>query len=330
MAKTLIDFRAEKGLYIKDIAENTGIPEEELMAVEQSGTVPPDIAQILIDTYYLPDTYFAEIVISSKVQPKSPMKYFFGVSFVYSILTGIVVSAPLFISMIGSFISSLINTMQNGEYAVVTTIDSPFFTVFNNIWRSVVYIISCIMFANFILKRTHYTGDIKKYQYLHYAIPNGITAATLIVSAYMTEFSIRLRLEEKLFAAWGFDIIGLVISLASFLISVYISALLLKTAIEEDTEKKFKTLKTLAFFVTISSVIESILTILSYVILDYDYSNYFVLIRRIFVYGLYIAVAWAVALTKTDDEKKNKIVFTVLPLISILQPIVLTIIDEII
>ncbi len=327
MAKTLIDFRAEKGLYLKDIAEKTGISEDELRAVEQSGTVPPRIAKILINDYYLPKTYFAEIVVSSKVQPKKPMKYFFGVSFVYSILTGIIVSVPIFISMMGTLIGSFVNAMQNGETPTDSVFNSPVFTVFSNVWTSAVYIISCIMFANFILKRTNFIGDIKKYQFLHYAIPSGVVVSFSMASAYMTEFAYRT---DDAITTIGFEAIGLVISLISTVISIFVHSLLLKTAIEENKEKKFKTLKALAIVVTISSVIAYILTILSYEILDYDYSNYFVLIRRIFVYGLYIAVAWAVALTKTDDEKKNKIVFTVLPLIAILQPIVLTIIDEII
>ncbi len=324
MAKTLINLRAEKGLYLKDVAENTGIPEEELAAIEQAGIVPPHIAQILIDTYYLPDTYFAEIVVSSKVQPKSPMKYFFGVSFVYSILSGIVAGIPLFIGMMINFIMSF---ASRGEVNFSIT-NNSIFTVFNSVWTSAISLIGCILFANFILKRTHYTDDIKKYQYLHYALPSGVIAGISMLSAYMTEFAVRLKLEENLAVALGVEAIGLVVSLAVILISIYISALLLKTAIEENREKKFKTLKSLAIIVTVSSVIAYILTILSNVI--FEYSNFFLLIRRFFVYGLYIAVAWAVALTKTDDVKKNKIVFAILPLISILQSIFFSIIGEIV
>ncbi len=324
MAKTLIDFRAEYGLYLKDIAEKTGIPEEELMAVEQSGTVPPHIASILINDYYLPDTYFSEIVISSKVQPKSPMKYFFGVSLVYSILSGIVAAIPMYVGMMITLIVSL---ASRGETDFSVT-GSPIFTIFYSIWTSAVSIISCIIFANFILKRTNFTGDIKKYQFLHYVIPSGVIAAISMGSTYMTEFAFRMSSTENVTTVLGIEAIGLIFSLAVTLISVYISALLLKTAIEENCEKKFKTLKTLAIIVTVSSVIAYLLTILSYEIFDYDYSDYFVLIRRIFIYGLYIAVAWAVALTKTDDEKKNKVVFTVLPLISILHSVVFTVISE--
>lgn len=324
MAKTLVDFRAEKGLYLKDVAENTGIPEEELKAVEESGAVPPHIAQILIDTYYLPDTYFAELVIQSKVQPKSPMKYFFGVSFVYSILSGIVAGIPLYIGMIINLIVSLVGR----EVVNFSATGNPIFTIFNSIWMSAVSLIACIMFANFILKRTHYTGDIKKYQFLHYAIPSGVVAAFSMASASMTTLSYYLNSDENLAGALGVEAIGLVFSLTSALVGYYVHALLLKTAIEEDTENKFKTLKKLAIFTTVSSVLALVITIVAFVL--EDNFDVFVVIRRIFVYGLYIAVAWAVALTKTDDEKKNEIVFTILPLISILHPIVFSIIDEII
>ena len=249
------------------------------------------------------------------------MKYFFGVSFVYSILSGIIASIPMSTGMIINLVLSFVS----GE-ADISTINNPIYTIFNNVWISAVSLISCIIFAKFILKRTNFTGDIKKYQFLHYVIPSGVVAGFSMVSAYITEYAFLSN--DDMVAALVVEVIGLIFSLATTLISVYISALLLKTAIEEDREKKFKTLKILAIVVTISSAIAYLLTILSYSIFDYDYSNSFVLIRRIFVYGLYIAIAWTVALTKTDDEDKNKIVFTVLPLISILHSVVFTVIGE--
>ncbi len=326
MAKTLVDLRAEKGLYLKDVAENTGIPEEELRAIEESGKVPPNIAQILIDTYYLPETYFAEIVISSKVQPKSPMKYFFGVSFVYYILSAILVSIPMIINFIMSIIIHTINVAQ-GEESAVSDFGNSLFGIFNTLWVAAVGIIGCIMFANFILKRTHYTGDIKKYQFLHQPIPSGAIAFLSMISASITTFSYYLQVDlNSNYAIFIGYAINLVISVASILIVVYIHALLLKTAIEEDAEKKSRILKIFAIVVTISSVLAFVLTIICFLV--EDNFDVFVVIRRIFVYGLYIAVAWAVALTKTNDEKKNKIVFTILPLVSILQSVVFSIIGE--
>ena len=46
------------------------------------------------------------------------------------------------------------------------------------------------------------------------------------------------------------------------------------------------------------------LTLVSQILLQ-DF-RILIIIRRIFVYGLYIAVAWAVALTNPDDEKKPR------------------------
>lgn len=50
MAKTLIDFRAEKGLYLKDLAEFLGLSESEFMLIENSGIIPEDIKEKLIFT----------------------------------------------------------------------------------------------------------------------------------------------------------------------------------------------------------------------------------------------------------------------------------------
>lgn len=328
MAKTLVDFRAEKGLYLKDVAAETGISEEELKAVEESGTVPPHIAQRLIDIYYLPDTYFSEIVISSKVQPKSPMKYFFGVSFVYYIITSTLVSIPMYVNTFGNMLIYYINVFQGKEHEI-SFADGPFYSIFSSVWTTAVSVISYIMLANFILKRTHYTGDIKKYQFLHGVIPGGATALLSMVTACITTYSYQLEVDGGInFAMLIGQVMNFVISTISILIVVYIHALLFKTAINENTEKKFKTLKTFAIVVTVSSVLAFILNIILFVI-EEDFAV-FVVIRRLFVYSLDIAVAWAVALTKTDDEKKNKLVFTILPLVSILQSVVFSIIGEII
>lgn len=325
MAKTLVDFRAEKGLYLKDVAAETGIPEEELKAVEESGTVPPHIAQTLIDIYYLPDTYFSEIVISSKVQPKSPMKYFFGVSLVYYIISSIVVSLPMYVNTFGNLLIHYFSYFSGDEHTL-SFADGPFYSIFSSVWVAAVSIIGCILLTKFILKRTHYTGDIKKYQFLHYAIPSGAIAGISMITACITTFSfdpVKGEVRETYFL-W--QIVNFIISLIAIGLTIAIHAKLLNTAIETDTSKKQKTLKTFAIVVTVSSIVAFALTIISQIILQ-DF-NVLVIIRRIFVYGLYIAVAWAVALTKTHDEKKNKIAFTILPLVSILQSVVFSIISE--
>ena len=59
MAKTLVDFRAEQGLYLKDLAAILEISEDELRTIEESGTVPAEIGQRLILHYAWPEDYFS-------------------------------------------------------------------------------------------------------------------------------------------------------------------------------------------------------------------------------------------------------------------------------
>ncbi len=323
MAKTLVDFRAEQGLYLKDLAAILEISEEELRAVEESGTVPAEIGQRLILHYALPEDYFSlpaynHIRVSTeKISPPNPTKYFLKVTIVYYLLSALAVSVP----MLASYIEIFVNTFNQSKDFSIT--DNPIYIVFSSIWSIVVSILGCILFANYILKKTTFVGDIKKYQFLHYSIPNGALAGVSMLSAFITThtFDPVTGVDATYFLWQG---VNFIVSLISIALGVVIHVKLLNTAIEEDREKKQKILKTFAIIVTISSVLAFVLTIVSQILLQ-DF-RILVIVRRVFVYGLYIAVAWAVALVNPDDEKKCRIAYTILPLVSICHSIIFTII----
>ena len=316
MAKTLLDLRIEKGLYLKDVAEKTGIPEEELRAVEESGTVPPQIAEILINDYCLTDTYFSVEEIG-KLTPENPAKYFLKVTIVYYLLIALLESIPMF----ASYVEIFFNTF--GETESVSITDNPIYITFTSVWSIAVSLFGCILFANHILKRTTLKGDIKKYQFLHYSIPSGMIAFVSMITAFITTHTFDpVTGVNGTYFLW--QLVNGIIAWVTIGLTIAIHVKLLNTAIEEDNAKKQKTLKAFAIVVTISSVLAFVLTIISQILLQ-DF-RILVIIRRIFVYGLYIAVAWAVALVNPDDEKKCKIAYTILPLISICHSIIFTII----
>lgn len=316
MAKTLVDFRAEQGLYLKDLAAVLEISEDELRTIEESGTVPPEIAEILINDYSLSDTYFSVEEIG-KETPQNPTKYFLKLSVAYFLLSALASSVPLFASYIELFVGIF---SPDNKFSIM---DNPIYTVFSSVWGIAVSIYGCILFANHILKNTTFKGDIKKYQFLHYPIPNGAMAGISMITAFITThaFDPVTGINATYFLWQGFN---LIISLISMALCVVIHAKILNTAIEEDTMRKQKTLKTFAIIVTVSSVLAFILTLVSQILLQ-DF-RILVIIRRIFVYGLYIAVAWAVVLIDPTDEKKCKIAYTVLPLVSICHGFIFTII----
>jgi putative Mn2+ efflux pump MntP len=116
-----------------------------------------------------------------------------------------------------------------------------------------------------------------------------------------------------------------IISWVAIGLIIAIQVKLLKTAIEPDVSKKQNVLKTFAIIATISSVLAFALNVVSQIILN-EFSI-MLLVRRFFVYGLDVAVIWAVALVNPDDEKKCKFAYTILPLIAISQSFVFTLIS---
>lgn len=324
MAKTLVDFRAEKGLYLKDVAAETGISEEELKAVEESGTVPPHIAQKLIDIYYLPDTYFAELVISSKVQPKSPMKYFFGVSLVWGIMVSIVATFPTVVSMAITTFSMLASNITDGVMNEVDVLANTPFQIFNSYFPTVINILSGIFLAKFLLKRTNYTGDIKKYQFLYPILPDATLLFLSMITGLVYEKLMAKILDGSLDASspdyfllsMSSEIISIISSVILILMSAFACAKLLNAAIMDDEAKKSKFLRTLAIIITVSTVICAVI----YVIRSVTAEDFHLvqMIQNIIGYILTVVLAWLVALVKTENKKIEIVVYTVLPILAMI------------
>lgn len=327
MAKTLTDFRAEKGLYLKDLAEAIGVPEEELMAIEQSGTVPAEVGQRIIAQYALPADYFAEPVKiqihSAKKTPKNSTSYFFVVALVWGLITSTIASIPAYISMLATSISSMASAF--GGMAVFNFLASPPFTIFNSYFPVIINIFSGIFLAKFILKNTSYTGDIKKYQFLYPILPGATIMFLSMITGLIYELSMAKLLDSSadvsspsyMFARLlGTGGLSLVVSIILMLASAFVCAKLLDAAIMNDEAKKSKFFRTLAIIITVSAIISAVV----YVIRSVTGDNFHLvqIIQNIIGYALTIALAWAVALVKTDNKKVETVVYTVLPILAII------------
>ena len=150
--KTLAQFRAERKLWRKDIAQTLGISEEALEALERSPQVPPEIAQKITAAYNLPPDYFAvdlDAVAAAAVQaqkkaPQNPLAYFYKVSFICWILVGalqallIAVESAVFIS---GYFSSIVNSLTS-------------------IIHTAISITGGVLLCRYITKKTTFAGDI--------------------------------------------------------------------------------------------------------------------------------------------------------------------------
>ena len=310
MAKTLLDLRIEKGLYLKDVAEKTGIPEEELRAIEESGTVPPDIAEILINDYCLTDTYFTVEEVG-KLTPQKPMKYFFKVSLIWSVIVAAIAAIPVFIISICAVFFS--EGMQ--VYNIITDVGG--FLI------KIISIVSGVFLVNYILKKTTFKGNIRKYQFLYPLLPESTVMFLSMISSWIT-FAWTSKMADDSFVlespyffvfAGAYMIMNFVSAVGVFVVPAYLCAKMLDGAVNEDENERVKFFRVMATLVTISLVISMVIYIVRSVTEDFQL---LLMIKNLIGYVVGIIVAWAVALIKTDNKKIETVVYTVLPILAMI------------
>lgn len=243
---------------------------------------------------------------------KNLKAYFFKTSLIWYIILVLILSAPVSISaFITPNLSGLSGTVMRDALDILVDVVTV-----------VINIMYCNMFAKYIMKKTGLNGDIFKYRYLYYVIPSGVVAGISILSGLVTTLAYTIIIDDatKSFLLPVAGGINIVLSVISIVLVPIVMTSLLNTAIMSDAERKTKTHKTIAVIVTISCVFALALTIFANTLEMYPI--YDTIIRRIFIYGVYIAIAWLVCFVKNDDKKKGEIVFTILPLISILDSLV--------
>lgn len=322
MAKTLIQFRAEKGLYLKDVAETIDISEEELSKIETLNGIPDYIVEKLIVAYNLPENYFSGEKIEEPIKPIKNLKsYFFKTSLSWYVVFALILALPT------SIFSILMPTIMGMSGLIVSNIVRDFIDLFIDVFTVVATIIYCNKFAKHIMKKTGLSGDIYKYRYLYEVIPSGAIAAVSIVLSLITTWGYNQSIadESKYYMIPITTVIGLVISAILMALVALIMASLLNTAIMDDVTRKAKRHKTMAIIVTISSVLAYALTIYANTLEEYP--TYNAIIRRIFVYGIYIAVAWLVYFAKDNNKNKVSFAFEILPIISIVDTLLFNIIS---
>lgn len=338
MAKTLVDFRAEKGLYLKDLAAETGIPEDELRAIEQSGTVPEELGQRIIAQYALPADYFAEPVKQEKVKvkiikktPEKPLIYFLGVSFVWALLVGFVAAFPNFLRSMVLMMVSLFSVMTDNDSSSAIS-SSPIFDIFDSIFTSAVIVFSGIILSNYIVKHTTFEGNIKKYRFLYYTWPNAAVSFVVSIATLISSTVLLNQSTTDPLASSGITIaVSSIVSLISFgvvLLAAYVRARLLNAAALGDEDSQKKELRLLAICVTVSTVI-SIGCYIAKVILN-NLVEPISITMNIIIYLIAIAVIWIAATVKPQNEKQEKVIFTVLPIIAMCDSVVYTIISVLI
>ncbi len=336
MTKTLADFRAEKGLYLKDLAETLEMTEDEFRAIEESGVVPEEIGQRLILQYSLPADYFAEPdsvqkrVNPLKKTPANPMRHFILVSFVAMFICDLVAGLPSYLNSVVRMIISYISTITYNEIKLSET--GPLWDIFDTSFNSVVIVLFGIFFVKYITGNTTFEGNIKKYRFFYYSWPFVVGGFVLDIAGIVSTL-VLLEVQKNFVSVAGAGItlaLSSVVSILSIGISVlaaYFCARLLNAAAFGDETKQIKEFRFLATWVTISTIISlTVFVIRTLVLKDFSILS---TVTTLLAKFITVAVIWIAATVKPKDEKQEKLIFTILPIVAMCDSIIYGIIHAV-
>lgn len=317
MANTIENFRAEYGVRLDTLSEVTGIPAETLASCESALPVPPQIAQIIIEKYNLPQYYFTELSAEEKIDnaPKT-WKNFIVPSIVWTLATSFIAGLP---SLFGSWLISL-STMIGGashhDIAINSNSISLLVSLFNTVFYVAVIIFSCNFFSKWIEKKFGFSADKRKFKYLYWIVPIGMTGTVyyIISNIFYNDFIISAR-----------GVLIFLCSVVGEIIGFVLLAFMLNAVFSYD-EKDRRLLKFFYLFFGANAVLKALIAVL----FDIIHGTFPVNSISLAITAL-IAVLLAVCLVKEEKSPLDKTAqFTVLPLAYVIIPNVVSLVKTII
>lgn len=306
--KTLYAFRAENGIWRNELSDKIGVDEQTLKQIEDEPEVPREIAEKIIVAYGLSEDYFTvdPNAKDKRYKPKNPFKYFLKVSLAWEFLIAIIFAVVMLPTTIAG---------------VLGTGDSPLFDILGTICRALIIAFSGVYLTSYIVKKTVYGKQITRYDYIYPYLPAQIALClTIIVELVPTLLSDKIDSPITLIALRGvYGIVGLVIQ-------GVLTAVLLKSRVEEDEKKRTKTVKKLSVLAIISTAIYTLFAI-SVSMVSNGAIETFTLISLCVELALVIFVSFGVVVGEKRFSKLNKLWFTVLPLVAMLLPTILNVVE---
>lgn len=312
MAKrTIYLFRAEKGVWLSELAERLEMTEQELTAIEQDEIVSEEIAEKIIDFYGLPENYFTEEVKSpfkakkriKKITPKKPFGYFLGISIVWMILV--------------SFVLAVIQLPKVASTVTQSGGAPQFLAIFELICSTLITAVSGVYLSTFIMRRTTYGKRVTKYEFLYPYFLNKMILFPVLLNILIL---VKPNLTDKTLL-----IINSVVSVAEVIVAGVMIAFMLMATITESKKLKDK-------IVYILCGSNALLQIASFGL--YWFNSHRVgaslstqsilsfVIRMVFV----VLIAFGMTIGEKKFPKLNKLWFTIIPLVAIILPTVISIV----
>lgn len=307
--KTLYVFRAENGIWRKELSDKIGVDETTLKQIEDELEVPQEIAEKVISAYGLPEDYFTvdPNAKDKRYKPKNPFKYFLKVSLAWEFLIAIIFAVVMF------------PTTMAG---VLGTGDSPLFDLLETVCKALVIAFSGVYLSSYIVKKTVYGKQITQYDYIYPYLPAQIALCLkIIVQLVPAIFSQKTDNPIMLIAISG------VYGVVALIIQGVFTAVLLKSRVEEDEKKRTKTVKKLSVLAILSTAVYTLFIISASMVSNGAIAP-LQLATLCLELILLILVAFGIIIGEKRFPKFNKLWFVVLPLTAMLLPTFINVIGK--
>lgn len=304
--KTLYAFRAENGIWREELSKKIGVDELTLKEIEDAPEVPQEIAEKVIVAYDLAEDYFTVDPKDKRYKPKNPFKYFLKVAIVWELLIGLIFGIVMFPTTLATLFGSG---------------DTGLFEVLETLCKAVVIAFSGVYLTSYIVRKTVYGKQITQYDYIYPYLPAQITLClTILVNFAPVILANKISNEIVLMA------IGYAIGFIGLIIQGVLTAVLLNSRVEEDEKKRAKTVKKLSVVAILSSAIYALFGVAISMLSESAIAP-LKLASLCLELGFLILVVFGLVVGQKKLPKFNKIWFTVLPLMAMLVPTLVTVID---
>ena len=304
--KTLYAFRAENGIWREELSKKIGVDELTLKEIEDAPEVPQEIAEKVIVAYDLAEDYFTVDPKDKRYKPKNPFKYFLKVAIVWELLIGLIFGIVMFPTTLATLFGSG---------------DTGLFEVLETLCKAVVIAFSGVYLTSYIVRKTVYGKQITQYDYIYPYLPAQITLClTILVNFAPVILANKISNEIVLMA------IGYAIGFIGLIIQGVLTAVLLNSRVEEDEKKRAKTIKKLSVVAILSSAIYALFGVAISMLSESAIAP-LKLASLCLELGFLILVVFGLVVGQKKLPKFNKIWFTVLPLMAMLVPTLVTVID---
>ncbi len=239
--KTIATFRAENGIYIKNLADKLQVDEAYLDELEKSCVGNTEIENKIVELYGLPIDYFEPTSENTiRITPAKPFNFLFKESLIWMIfvyLIRIAIELPnIPLAMLG--IENLGTIMGHLE-----TIASSFITIFFTLHLS-----------KRIMKNSTYGEEVKKYNYILYYFSAAVVSSFGSIFSYVLFRVFPMNgstadITSVLVQGSIYSLIGII----QQLLQTFVIAMILETLIIEDKIKAKKTIQMLSIIAILST-----------------------------------------------------------------------------